>query len=96
MGGDGRVGDAGGGGAHQDLHGGIVLADQVHQTLFHVGADGGGRQGQAVVTVDGALDAAGPGEGLVGPQEHGADAQQVMGNGFLQTHIVNPPQKMLT
>ena len=43
-------------------------------------AYGGSGEGQAVVAVDGALDAAGPGEGLVRPQEHRADAQQIVGD----------------
>ena len=88
---DGGVGNTGGGGAHQDFHGGEVLADQIHQTGFHMSADFGSGQSQAVVTVDGALDAGGPGEGLIGTQEHGADAQQVMGDGFFDTHFKNPP-----
>ena len=55
-------------------------ADQLHQALLHGRADGGSGEGQAVVAVDGALDAAGPGEGLVRPQEHRADAQQIVGD----------------
>ena len=85
---DGGVGDACGGGAHQDLYFRVVLADQVHQALFHMGADGGRRQGQAVVAVDGALDAGSLGEGLVGPQKDRSDREQVMGNGVFQTHVV--------
>ena len=77
---DGGMGDACGGGAHQHFHVGIVLPDQLHQALLHLGTDGGGGEGQAVVAVDGALDAAGPGEGLVRPQEHRADAQQIVGD----------------
>ena len=62
---NGGVSDACGGGAHQHLGLWIVGADQLRQSLFHVGADGGGGQSQTVVAVDGTFDAAGPGEGLV-------------------------------
>ena len=77
---DGRVSDAGGGRAHQHLRIRVMGADQLHQALLHGRADGGSGEGQAVVAVDGALDAAGPGEGLVRPQEHRADAQQIVGD----------------
>ena len=70
---DGGVGDARRRSAHENLHTGIVLADKVHQPLLHMGADLGGGEGQAVVAVDGALDAAGPGKGLVRAEEHRAD-----------------------
>ena len=77
---DSGVGDAGGGRAHQHLHIRVMGADQLHQPLLYVRADGGGGEGQAVVAVDGALDAGGPGKGLVRPQEYGTDRQKVMGD----------------
>ena len=49
-------------------------------------ADGGGGEGQAVVAVNGAFDAAGPGERLVGAQKDRADAEKIMGNGVFQIH----------
>jgi hypothetical protein len=39
-----------------------------------------GGEGQAIVTVDRALDAAGPGEGLVRPEKNGADGQKIFRN----------------
>ena len=80
MGGDGRVGDAGGGGAHQDLDVGVLLADDVSQGVLHIVADLRGRQGQPVVAIDGTLDAAGPGKGLPGPEKDGLDLQKILGN----------------
>ena len=77
---DGGVGDARRARAHQYLHIGIVGANDLAQCAFHLRAHLGRGQDQAVVTVDRALDAAGPGEGLVRPQEHRADAQQIVGD----------------
>ena len=75
--GDGGVGDTGGGGAHEDLNRGILPADGLRQGVLHAAADRRGGEGEAVVAVHGALDAAGPGEGLLRPEEDGLDAEQV-------------------
>ena len=72
---NGRVGDARGGRAHEHLHIRIFTADNFHQAVFHLVAHLGRGQGQAVVAVNGALDAAGPGEGFLGPEKHRADGQ---------------------
>ena len=45
---------------------------------LHLGADVRGGQDEAVVTIDGTFDAAGPGERLVRPEEYGADRQQIL------------------
>ena len=84
---DGGVGDARRRSAHENFHTGIVLADEVHQPLLHVGADLRGGEGQAVVAVDGAFNAAGPGEGLVRAEEHRADGEQVVGDGLFTGHV---------
>ena len=80
MGGDGRMGDAGGRGPHQHFGIGIVGLNQTLQPLFHVGADVRRRQGQPVVTVNRTLNAA----GLIGPEKHGSDAQQILCNARFQ------------
>ena len=77
---DGGVGDARGGRAHQHLNLGKVLAHQRGQPLFDLGAHCGRGQRQAIVAIDGALDAAGPGEGLVGAEDDGLNAQKSLCN----------------
>ncbi len=59
-------GDARGGGAHQHLAVGEMLADEGGDALRDARADGGIGQGQPVVAVDGGLDAAGPCKGCSG------------------------------
>ena len=71
MSGDGGVGDAGGGGAHEDFHRGVFLPDGLRKGGLHVVSHFRRGEGEAVVTVDRAFDAAGPGEGFFRPEEDG-------------------------
>ena len=82
MAGDGGVGDAGGGGAHEDLGVRVLPADGLGEGVFHVVSHLGRGEGQAVVAVDRALDAAGPGEGLLRAEEDRLDLQQVLRDGL--------------
>ena len=86
VGGDGCVGNASGAGAHEDLGLGVVFLHDGGQALLHIQADLVVGEGQAVVAVDGALDAAGPGEGLVRAEEHRLDFQQVFRDLQLVVH----------
>ena len=69
-GGDGGMGDAGGGGAHEHLAFRPVLAHEGGESVLHLLPYGGSREGEAVVAVDRAFYAACPGERLFGAQEH--------------------------
>ena len=80
VGADGGVGDAGGGGAHEDLGVGVVAPDERDETLFDVRAHLRRGEREAVVAIDGALDAGGPGEGIVGTQKNRAYRQEVAGD----------------
>jgi len=84
---DRRVGDAGGRGAHEHLAVGVLALDRVGDGLLDRRADGGHRQYEAVVAVDGALDAAGPGEGLVRAEEHRPDREKILRDLVLQFHL---------
>ena len=84
VGGDGGVRDAGGGGSHEHLRVGVVLADELCQPLLNVRAHSRGGQGETVVAVYRAFDAACPCEGLFRAEVYGADGQEVSGDLFLQ------------
>jgi len=60
-----------------------MLPDCLGETFFDDDSDLGCGKGQAVVTIDGALDAACPGKGLVGTEKYGADLQQTGCNRLL-------------
>ena len=81
---DGRVRDACRACAHQDLRVGVIGADELAQRAFHLCAHLGRGQDQAVVAVDGTLDAAGPGEGLVRAEKDRADGEQALCNAAFQ------------
>ncbi len=83
---DGGVGDAGGGGAHEDFALGVVFAYEGDEAFLDVGADFGGGEGEAVVTVDGAVDAACPSKGVVGTEEDGSDGEEVVGDLLRESH----------
>ena len=80
MGGDGGVGNAGGSGAHERFHVRVFPADGLGQGVLHIAAHLGVGEGQAVVAVHRALDAAGPDKGLLRAEEYRANLQQVLGN----------------
>ena len=82
VGGDGGMGNPGGGGAHQNLRPRVFPADGLSHGPLHIVPHLGGGEGQAVVAVHGALDAAGPEEGLLRAEEYRAYIQQVLGNFF--------------
>ena len=84
MRGDGGVGDARRARTHQHLHIGIVGANDLAQRTFHLRAHLGCGQNQAVVAVDGTLDAAGPSEGLVRAKEYCADGEQSLRDAAFQ------------
>ena len=86
---DGGVGDARGGGAHQDLDLGVVLLHHLGEGVFHVEAGRHIREDEAVVGIDGALDAARPGEGLVRAEEDGPDPQKVSCDLLFSVHPRN-------
>ena len=90
VGGDRGVGDAGRGGSHDDLGLGVLLPYDLGYALLDVLAHLGVGQGEAVVAVDGALDARSPGEGLIGTEEDRLDAEQVLGDGCLVDHELSP------
>ena len=77
------MGDSGGRGSHQHLGFGEFRADDFGEARLDMAADDRGRQGQPVVAVDRAFDAARPGERLFGAQEYRADRQQVFSNFLL-------------
>ena len=70
MRGDGSVRDTGGTGSHKDLNLRVVFLHDSSQTIFHIQANLMIRQSQTVVTVNRALDPAGPGKRLVRPQKY--------------------------
>ena len=76
------VGDASGGCAHKHLALREMLPYQSREAVFDFLPHLRGGECQAVVAVDWALDAARPGEWLLGPEEHGTDAQQFFCNLF--------------
>ena len=86
MAGNGGVGDAGGGGAHQHLRCGIELAHGVGNGLLHLIAHLRRGEDQAVVTVNGAFDAAGPEKRLLRPEKNGSDGEQAAGDGVANVH----------
>ena len=83
---DGGMGDAGGAGAHEHFAFGVDFTHDLSQAVFHVVAHFGRGQGEAVVAVHRALDAAGPGEGFVGAEEHGFDGKKVFGDKLFAGH----------
>jgi len=72
--------DTGGGGAHQHFDLGVVCANGLSQCIFHMVSHFGGGEGEAVVAVYGAFDAAGPCKGLFRTEEYGLDAEQIFCN----------------
>ena len=64
------------------------------QTLLHIQADFRGGEGQAVVGVHRAFDAAGPGEGLIRAEEHGLDLEKVFRDDFF--HCFHYPTNSFT
>ena len=86
---NGGVGDAGSAGPHQDLGLGKLSLYRIGNGLFHPVPDGRGGEDQTVITVDRALDPAGPGKGLLGAKKDGADGKQVTGDLFLHSgHLI--------
>ena len=67
---NGCVGNTGGGGTHKNFHIRVILPNQLSQALFHMGTHFRCSQGQAVIGVNRAFDAAGPGEGLLRAEEY--------------------------
>ena len=82
------MGDTGGGGAHERLGLGIDGAHRLGQALLDRLAGLRERERQAVVAIDGALDARSPRERLVGTKEDGLDTQQVLCDGNLIDHVM--------
>ena len=66
---DGGVGDTGGAGPHEDLGIRVFAADSLHEGGLDLGTDLRGGQDEAVIAVDRAFDAAGPGERFVRPEK---------------------------
>ena len=94
---DGGVGYARRGRAHEHFG----LGELARHRLGYGGLDHtahvGRREDEAVVAVDGALYAAGPGEGLLRPEEHRADGQKAAGHAlFYFVHAFAPPMNSET
>ena len=83
---DTGMGDTGGAGTHKHFTFGVVFAHDLGKAVFHLVTHFGGGEGQAVVAVHGALDAAGPGEGFVGAEEHSFDGKKAFGDKLFTRH----------
>ena len=86
MRGDGGVGDAGRGRAHEHLRLRILALDRLGDGALDQITRLGRGQDEAVVAVDGALDAAGPRERLLRAQEHRLDREQAARNFVFDIH----------
>ena len=91
VGGNGGVGDTGGGGAHQDLRLRILPLHGIGDGLLHLVPGFRSGEDQPVIAVDGALDAAGPGKGLLRAEKDRLDLQQTLGNAHMMLSIVCSP-----
>ena len=83
---DGGVGDAGRGRAHEHLRLRILAPDRLGDGALDQITRLGRGQDEAVVAVDGALDAAGPRERLLRAQKHCLDREQAARNFVFDIH----------
>ena len=73
---DGGVSDARGGSAHEHLAIGVIPLHKQGKAVLHLLPHARRGKCETVVTINRALNAAGPGKGLLGPQEHGSDREK--------------------
>ena len=81
---NGRVRDTCRARAHKHLRLRIFALNGLHDRRLHLRAHIGCSENQAIVAVDGAFDAAGPGEGLVRTEEYRTDGEQSLRNAAFQ------------
>lgn len=83
--------------AHKHLGPGEFARYHVRERGFNVRTDLRRGEYEAVVAVDRALYAAGPGEGLLGPQKYRADGEQAARHAlFNVVHALAPPMNSET
>ena len=75
----------------KDFHKSYDLADLQMKARIDMAADDRSRQGQPVVAVDRAFDAARPGKRLLRAQKDRADGEQALSNPAADVHIHVPP-----
>ena len=83
MGGNGGVGNACGGGSHQNFRLRVLPLHGIGNGLLHLVPGFRSGEDQPVIAVDRALDAAGPGKGLLRAEKDRLDLQQTLGNAHI-------------
>ena len=91
MRGDGGVGDARRGGAHQNLRLRELAAHRVRDGALDRIAHGGSGENEAVIAIDRAFDAARPNEWLLRAQKDRADGEQALCDFAADVHVHYPP-----
>ena len=91
MRGDGGVGDARRGGAHQNLRLRKLTVYRVRNGALDCLTHGGGGENEAVIAIDRAFDAARPGKRLLRAQKDRADGEQALSDPAADVHIHVPP-----
>ena len=91
MRGDGGVGDARRGGAHQNLRLRKLTVYCVRNGALDCLTHGGGGENEAVIAIDRAFDAARPGKRLLRAQKDRADGEQALSDPAADVHIHVPP-----
>ena len=80
MGGNGSVGNPRSAGPHEGFRLGIMGFNQFRQAVLHIQTDLMIREGQAVVTINGTFDPAGPSKGFIRTEKHRLNLQQIFRN----------------